>query len=189
MAIAPRSMTLDAFLQLDEVEPALEYHDGMVTQKMAPKGRHSAIQVEIVEWINRAARAGRSARALTELRTTFAGASHVPDVVVYRAERIPRDAAGQIPDDVIAPPDIAVEIASPGQSITQLVRLCLWYATNGVATALLVDPADRTILVFRQGAHVAALAEADTLDLSDVVPGLQAPVREVFRSLSADYWP
>jgi Uma2 family endonuclease len=82
-----------------------------------------------------------------------------------------------------------VEIASPGQSITQLVRLCLWYATNGVATALLVDPADRTILVFRHGTHVAALAEADTLDLSNVVPGLQAPVREIFRSLSADYWP
>jgi Uma2 family endonuclease len=108
MAITPQAMTLDEFLQLAEVKPALEYHDGIVTQKMAPKGWHSVLQVELAEWINRTARRSRSARALTELRTTFAGASHVPDVVVYRAERIPRDAAGQVLNDVFAPPDVAI---------------------------------------------------------------------------------
>jgi Uma2 family endonuclease len=189
MAITPQTMTLDEFLLLAEVKPALEYHDGMVSQKMAPKGWHSALQVELVEWINRTARSTHSARGLTELRTTFAGASHVPDVVVYRAERIPRDADDQLLSDVFVPPDIAIEIASPGQSITQLVRRCLWYTANGVTIALLVDPAARTVLVIRPEAHVTALEEGDTLDLTDVVPGLQAPVREIFRSLSADYWP
>lgn len=44
-------------------------------------------------------------------------------------------------------PDLIVEIASPGQSISALVRRCLWYVQEGVAVALLVDPDDRSVLV------------------------------------------
>ena len=83
----------------------------------------------------------------------------------------------------------AIEIVSPRQSVTRLVRRCRWYVANGVAAALLVDPGDLSIIVFRPGGHTAALREADEIDLSDVVPGLRFPVEAVFRSLKADYWP
>lgn len=44
MAVLNKRMTLDEFLALPEEEPALEYGEGVVTQKVSPKpiGRYSA---------------------------------------------------------------------------------------------------------------------------------------------------
>jgi hypothetical protein len=39
-----QTMTLDAFLQLPEVRPNLEFTDGLVTQKMAAKPTHGSLQ-------------------------------------------------------------------------------------------------------------------------------------------------
>jgi Uma2 family endonuclease len=189
MAIGQQGLTLEEFLALPETKPALEYADGTATRKVAPKGQHSTLQAELVERINRVARPRKSARAWPELRTTYAGRSYVPDLVVYRAARIPRTAAGEIPDDIGTVPDITVEIVSPWQSLPSLVRRCSWYVANGVVAALLVDPVDRSVTVFRPGGPPAALRGDDAVDLRDVVPDLQFPVRDLFAALNADYWP
>ncbi len=42
----------------------------------------------------------------------------MPDAVVYRWERSPLTAEGEVVDNFTEPPDIAVEIISPGQSVT-----------------------------------------------------------------------
>jgi Uma2 family endonuclease len=188
MVVTRQRLTLEKFLARPETKPAREYVDGVVTRKMAPKGRHSTLQVELVQRVNRIAQPRRAARAWTELRTTFGGASYVPDVVVFRAERIPRTPDGQVCDDVFEPPDIAIEIVSPRQSVTGLVRRCLWYVANGVTVALLVDPRDLSIIIFRLGGRTAALRGADVVDLTDVVPGLAFSVEGLFESLNADYW-
>jgi Uma2 family endonuclease len=189
MAITQQMLTLEEFLAQPETKPAREYADGVATRKMSPKGRHSTLQTELVERVNRLARPRRAARAWPELRTTFGGKSYVPDVVVFRAERIPRTPEGQIADDVFEPPDITIEIISPRQSVTPLVRRCLWYVANGVAAALLVDPRDLSIIAFRPGGRTAALRGAEVVDLTDIVPGLSFSVDAVFASLRADYWP
>ncbi len=72
--------------------------------------------------LNAYAEPRRLALALPETRTTFAGASLVPDLAVYRWERIPRTAEGMLADDSFVPPDIMVEIASPGQARSVLAR-------------------------------------------------------------------
>jgi Uma2 family endonuclease len=184
MAIEQRSMTLDEFLALPEEEPALELAaDGTVTQKVSPKGRHSSLQGGFVELIHNFARARRMARAFPELRTVFGGAAYVPDVAVYRWERIPATAEGEVPDDFTEPPDIAVEIISPGQTVTTLVRKCIWYVEHGVILALLVDPVDRSVLLFRPNALPRALRATDAIDLSEVLPGFEATVDQLFSAL------
>jgi Uma2 family endonuclease len=185
MAITQEQLTLEEFLRLPERKPALEYEDGVVTQKVAPKSRHSGLQVELVEHINGYGRPRRLARAFTELRTTFAGISRVPDVSVFVWERIPTDAAGDLADDVYEPPDVAIEIVSPKQGVNALVRRCLWYVEHGVRVALLVDPADRSVIAFRPEGRTSALRGPDVIDLSDVIPGLQLVVEEVFAALRA----
>jgi Uma2 family endonuclease len=67
----------------------------------------------------------RMARAFPELRTVFGGAAYVPDVAVYRWERIPPTAEGEVPDDFTEPPDIAVEIISPGETGTAFAQVHL----------------------------------------------------------------
>lgn len=84
MVTARQRLTLEEFLRLPEEKPALEYFQGRVTQKVSPKGRHSALQAAAVSFVNSVARPGRIAFAFPELRATWAGASLVPDVAVYR---------------------------------------------------------------------------------------------------------
>jgi Uma2 family endonuclease len=123
------------------------------------------------------------ARAFPELRTTFAGASRVPDVAIYRWERIPRNASGEIEDDVLEPPDIAIEIVSPGQSVNALNRRCLWYVTHGVQVALLVAPADKSVLAIHSDGCVGAWYGSDRIDLSEILPELGLMVEQLFASL------
>ncbi len=185
MAIARRQMTLEEFLKLPEAEPALEYVDGVVTQKMSPKYRHGLLQGELVTLINLFAVPRRLARATPETRTTFASASVVPDVVVFTWDRIPADEHGEAADDVDIPPDIAIEIASPGQSMRGLADRCRWYVRNGVRVALLVDPGRRAVRAFRADGETGPLHGARRVELGDVIPGFSLGVDELFEALRA----
>jgi Uma2 family endonuclease len=104
-------------------------------------------------------------------------------VAVYRWDRIPRDVRGELEDDVLEPPDIAIEIVSPGQSVNALVRRCLWYVANRVQVALLVDPVDKSVLAFRPNGRVSVWHGTDRIDLSEVLPDFVLTVEELFTSL------
>ena len=183
MAVTPEGLTLEAFLELPEEEPALEYEEGVVSQKVPPQGKHAGLQMWIGELINHFARPKKLALAFSELRTTFGGRSRVPDLVVYRWDRVPLDDRGRIANEFHEPPDVAVEIVSPGQSVNYLVRRCLWYVENGVRIALLVDPSDESVLLFRPGHTPMALHGDDRIDLDDVLPGFELRAHEVFDAL------
>jgi Uma2 family endonuclease len=186
MAITQR-LTLDEFLALPEEKPALELEpDGTVTQKMSPQGQHSLLQFALCERINRFARPRRLAVAFPELRTIFGGAAYVPDVSVFRWERIPRTPAGELANVFEAAPDLAIEIVSPGQSPNAPVRRCVWYADSGVERALLVDPADRSLLQFEAGLAPRTLRTDEPLDFGAVLPGFRLTVGELFDSLRLD---
>ena len=151
MAISQRRLTLEQFLELPEAEPALEYLGGMVTQKMSPKGPHGRLQFVLARWFEELVRPLGVVTAFTETRVTFGGGSFVPDVIVYRSDRVPADERGDIAEDFYEPPDVAVEIASPGQTLKDLTDRCRWYVDHGVLVVLLVDPRNRSVLVFRPG--------------------------------------
>jgi Uma2 family endonuclease len=186
MAILSKLLTLEEFLELPEKKPALEFEDGVVTRKPVPKGKHSRLQRVLLDVFERVGGPRKLACAFPELRTTFTGRSYVPDVAVYLWERIPRDEQGEIANDFFTPPDLAVEVVSPKEGVTGLVRKCLWYVANGVRIALLVDPADRSVLVFRLGQAPAALRGDDPIDVEEVLPGFSLTADELFRSLTLD---
>ena len=93
---------------------------------------------------------------------------------------------GVFQDDVLTPPDVAVEIASPEQSANALVRRCLWYVSNGVAIAVLIDPADEAVLVFRRDAVPQPVAGDEAIDLHEVLPELRLTARDLFAALRPD---
>lgn len=183
MAITQRQMTLEKFLALPEKKPALEYEEGRITQKVPPKGKHSALQLEIGQLFNQVGRPRKLARAFTELRVTLEGSSLVPDVAVYRWERIPRDESGEVANDFRELPDIAVEIVSPQQSVNRLIRRCLWFVVHGATAALLVDPADKSVLLFRPGQAMVVMRGTDRIDLGGILPGFQLTVQDLFDAL------
>lgn len=183
MATTRKLMTLEHFLKLPEEKPALEFEEGRVTQKVSPKGRHSVLQYAICFLVNGFAQARRLAFAFPELRTTYGGRSYVPDVSAYLWERIPFDEQGSVADEFFDSPDIAIEIVSPRQSVNRLMERCGWYVTNGVQAALIVNPTDRSIRLFKAGESVKLLRDDDAVELGDVIPGLRFTAGQVFASL------
>jgi Uma2 family endonuclease len=186
VAIAERTCTLEEFLRRPERKPALEYFDGRVTQKVSPNVWHSMLQTWLVTWFNLYCVPRKLAFALTELRTTFAGASPIPDVSVIRWERLRRDAAGLTQLDFVDAPDIAIEILSPGQRRNKLRARCRWYVEHGALVSVLVDPSDFSARVFQTGQTEQVLHGPELIDFSSVVPGLQLTVDELFGALRLD---
>ncbi len=186
MAIAQRRLTLDEFLALPEEEPALEYYDGVVVQKMPPQGQHSILQPGLAERINLFTRPRKLALAFTELRATYGEFSLVPDVAVYRWGRIPRTPDGKVADRFVEAPDISIEIVSPLQSVTVLAQKCVILLERGSEIALVVDPGDEAVIRFGTGAEPRVLRGDDRVDLDAVLPGFELTVRDVFDMLRLD---
>jgi len=107
----------------------------------------------------------------------------VPDISVICWDRIPTTADGEIADDFPDPPDIAVEIISPGQTVTNLRERCRWFVQHGVHIALLVVPTRRVVHRFDEHGREAELTGEDRIDLDDVLPGFQLTVNELFAAL------
>lgn len=186
MAIPQRRLTLGEFLKLPEQKPALEFDDGVVTQKVSPQGEHSALQYEFAERVNRFARPKKLARAFPELRGTYAGGSLVPDVAVYTWARIPRAPSGRVANRFREPPDIAIEILSPSQRRADLVSRCRRFLERGARVALLVEPRRESVTAFRLEMPERILRGTDRIDLDDVLPGFELTVRELFSALDMD---
>lgn len=183
MATVPQTLTLEEFLRLPEVKPALEFEEGRVTQKVSPLGPHSRLQYTTAERINTFTTPRKLALAFPELRITYGGRSYVPDVSVFRWKRIPLTPDGEIAPRFVEPPDIAIEIISPGQTRRALLRRCTWYVGNGSAVALLLDSGDKTVTVIRPNAMPVVLRGSERLDLSDGIAGLQLTPADLFASL------
>jgi Uma2 family endonuclease len=178
-------LTLDEFLRLPEEKPALEYERGVITQKMAPLGWHGLLQGDLYFRFRTHGGPVRRLKAMPETRVTWTaeGKSYVPDVIAYRLERVPLDPHGLVTNHVTLPPDIAVEIWSPGQVLGDQIDRCRWYVAHDVPVALLVHPERRRAWTFRPGAERGPLTGTDLIDLSDVSQGLAFTVEELFEEL------
>ena len=135
---AEQPMTLEWFLGLPEQKPALEFFVGTVTQKVAPDLWHGLVQGQVASQANSPLLPHKRGVAAPEVRVTIGGASRVPDVVMFRWNRIPRDQDGELLDDVTTPPDVIVEVLSPGQTQRVELNRCHWFVSQGVQAALLV---------------------------------------------------
>lgn len=195
--------TIDEFLRQPEEQPALEFERGKITQKMAPLAWHGLIQGDLYARFRAHGNPEQLLTSFTETRVTWTveGASYVPDVIAYRTERVPTDPTGEISQHLFEPPDIAVEIASPGQGLGQQQDRCRWYVAHGVPVALLIHPERRAVWIFRATAQPgsptdeAPVAEQhpvleqgplqgdDLIDLGDVFAGLSFSVADLFSVL------
>jgi len=180
MSVAVQPISLVEFLQLPETEPTSEYIDGKVVRKMSPKARHSRLQWLITQALNNHVRCLQLGEAFPELRCTFAGRSHVYDIAYFRADRIAYGPDGQLVDDVFLPPDLAVEILSPGQSSRGAEDKLRWSVRHGVRLGAFIDPYRYRVRLFEPGARTRTLAEKDSLDGKQVIPGFRLAVKTIF---------
>ena len=161
-----KPLTLEDFLKLPETQPASEYIAGEIIQKPMHQGKHSSIQTELAAAINATLKQQKIARAWSELRCTFSGQAIVPDISVFLWERIPRETNGKVANIFNRAPDWAIEILSPEQRQTKVIKKnlrCLQYNTQ---MGWLIDPEEETVFAYRSQQQPEFLDE----------PGQQLPV-------------
>lgn len=179
--LATKKLTLEEFLKLPETKPASEYIDGRIIQKPMPQGKHSKLQGRLVTAINLVVEPQRIALALPELRCTFGGRSIVPDVAVFAWERIPLDQNGDIANVFEAAPNWTIEILSPDQNQTRVTGNILHCLNHGSKLGWLIDPDERSVLVYPPGLQPELLQEfTQILPVPDLGIDLQLTVGELF---------
>jgi Uma2 family endonuclease len=145
----PQKLTLESFLALPETKPAYEFVHGSLVQKPMPQGEHSTLQRELIIFLTLLFKTSRCASAYPELRCSFGGRSIVPDIAVFLANRIPRTIDGRVQNTFSIAPDWTIEILSPGQSTTKVVKNILHCLEHGSQMGWLIDPSEQTVFVYR----------------------------------------
>ena len=183
MQTAPLSLTLDAFLQLPETQPASEFIHGKIIQKAMPQGEHSRLQYKLCLTINQIAEPSQIACAFPELQCVFGGSAIVPDVAVFRWERIPRNHLGRIANRFESYPDWSIEILSPEQSLTKVLGNLLCCSQYGTELGWLIDPNEEIILVVFPDQKIQILREDEPLPILQNI-ALELTVSQVFEWLT-----
>lgn len=183
MVQAPAKITLEEFLKLPETKPYSEYINGQVIQKPMPQGKHSKLQGELITAINAVAELQKTAIAFPELRCTFGERSIVLDVTMFAWERIPVDENGDIANVFTTAPDWTIEILSPDQNQTKVTGNILHCLDFGSKLGWLIDPEEKSVLVYPANQQTKILTQHDVLPVPDLVTDLRLTVADLFNWL------
>lgn len=90
------------------------------------------------------------------------------------------NAPAVLPDQLVEyAPDLAVEVISPSNKVTDMHRKIRQLLAAGTALVWIVHPETRTVEVHTRSGAVTLEAD-DILSGGDVLPGFEIPVREIF---------
>ncbi len=101
-----------------------------------------------------------------------------PDIAFVRRERIP--ATGRPRTFWDGPPDLAVEVRSPGDTRKEVAEKVAAWLASGVLAVWVVDPSDASVTIHLPRRKPRHLAEGDTLDGAPLLPAFRLPVEEIF---------
>ncbi len=181
MVQTAKNLTLDEFLKLPQTKPANEFINGQIIQKPMPQGKHSTIQGDLVPAINNVLKPHKIARAYPELRCIFGGRSTVPDVSVFTWQRIPRDENGKVANVFEIAPDWKIEILSPDQNQTKVVRNILHCLAHGTQMGWLIDPEEELVFAYFADNRIAVFEEkSDRLSVPNFAESFILTVGQIF---------
>ena len=181
---SPSKISLEEFLLLPETKPASEYVDGQISQKALPQGKHSTLQIQFSSAINQVGQPQKLAFAFPQLRCTFGGCAVIPDLAVFEWSRIPLNSQEEIENRFEIAPDWIIEILSPDQCSTRVIKKILFCLKNKTKLGWLIDPEEKLVLVFKPQQQPEAKENQDILPVLDVLSDLQLWADDLFGLLS-----
>lgn len=101
-----------------------------------------------------------------------------PDVAFVKASRIPT--GPQLAKFLEGPPDLAVEIVSPTDTVDALEEKVADYLAAGCLMVWVIHPKAKYITVHRPASQPLVLRESDHLDGQDVLPKFSCIVADLF---------
>ena len=105
-----------------------------------------------------------------------------PDVSVVAQDKLPN---GPTDGHLRVAPDLAVEVASPNDSLRDTDRKVEDYLAAGVRSVWLIDPNVRIVQVIRADGTSLRLRDPDELTEPDILPGFRCCVRDFLPPISS----
>jgi Uma2 family endonuclease len=176
-------MTAEQFLRMPPAADGLkvELVRGEVIAVCRPGFRHGLCQGRVWGLLDQYGRQTGHGRAVVETGiVTERNPDTVrgPDVSYWSVQRLPLD---QNPEGYPEPdPDLCVEVLSPTNRAPRVRDKVREYFQREVRMVWVVDPEDRTVVVYRAPEHGRLHHEAAILSGDDVLPGFSCKVAELF---------
>ena len=129
----------------DAADITYELIDGIAVPKMSPKYFHARSGRKILNILE----AWAKDRGRAEMEWAFDLSDNytpVPDLIYVSFDRLPANWNENTACPV--PPELAIEIISPGQTFGQMTQKASSYLTGGVLQVWVVDPAAASVTVF-----------------------------------------
>ena len=187
-----KRLTFEEWQALPETKQRCEVVDGVLVMPPSPTDVHQWVGFRITSRLSVFVEQGELGMVLMAPRDVLIQRNPLrirqPDVIFLNADRAgvrrPSDLVGQPRTE--APLDLVIEVISPSNTRRQVQEKLEDYHSIGVRECWLVDFATLTIEVWRSGAEGYELASTagmhDTLR-SEVLPGFELPVEDVFGPL------
>ena len=173
-------LSLEQFLALPEGDITYELIEGKTIPKMSPKRFHSRLTgtfyTILTEWNKENGEVGIE-WAIT-LKRNGEDWVPVPDLLYISYERLPLE---RFEDEACPfPPELVIEIISPGQSFGYLSEKATDYLQAGVARVWVVDSQAKSITVFYPDAPPQTKRGENKLT-DKLLPELEITVQQVFQ--------
>jgi len=154
-----------------------------VIYEMAPAGEeHGFLVANICAILHRFVKRHRSG-IITGAETGYMLSKNpdtvkAPDVAFKSNERLSQGGMAKGYSSVI--PDLIVEVNSPSDSHSMVVRKVKLWLSAGAKQVWVVDPEDKSVILYFPSGQSRILDKTDELDGADILPGFKCEVKEFF---------
>lgn len=144
-------------------------------------GHISAYLCGVIELYVRPRKLGVTCDSSTAF-TLKSGNKRSPDVSFVSKERL--QGLRRLPKGFFqGAPDLAVEVISPSNTFEEIYNKLVEYFDNSCRLVWVINPDERSVIVYHEPQPSRLLKMTDNLDGEDVIPGFSLPVAELFAEL------
>jgi len=164
----------------DEDDITYELIDGQAVPKMSPKFSHAKLTRAFLNRIAQWSEGRGEVLAEWAIQLTRKGQDWIPtpDLLYISYQRLPKD--WHEDEACPVPPELAIEIISPGQTFGKLAAKARDYLDAKVLRVWVVDSQARSITVFYPDAPPQTYM-GDTLLIDSLFEGLEFSAEEIFQ--------
>ena len=181
-ATLTKPVTADQLLEMPDDGYRYELIEGEL-RRMSPAGdEHGRVGMELAVPLGSHVKENKLGKVYLAETGFLIGTNpdtvRAPDIAFVRMERI-KESPG-LKGYRIGAPDLAVEIVSPGDTVSEVEEKVSEWLDGGARMVWVVSPKLHTVTVYRSLVDIVTLTEKDELNGGDVVPGFQIQVAEIF---------
>ena len=170
-------------LKLIDPEKQIEIVDGKVEIKDMPGLRSSGIAAKIIVKIGIYLEANRIGELYgADATFTIGEDERMPDVAFVSNEKL-KD--GEPINKADFAPDLAVEVVSPSDVYSKVLKKIRKYLEAGVKEVWLVEPEFRTVAIYKPPMKSETLTIEDTITCEEILPDFRLSLQEIFRQPKA----